>query len=41
MDVLRPLTMEKLATRNIVHRAMPRLVDLALELNLKSGRERI
>jgi len=38
MDTFNPVATEKLATRNMVHRAMPQLVDLALELNLKSGR---
>jgi hypothetical protein len=38
MDTFRPLETEKLATKNMVHNAMPQLVDLALELNLNSGR---
>jgi hypothetical protein len=33
--------MEKLATMNMVQSAMPRLVDLARDPNLNSGRERI
>jgi len=41
MDVLSPAAMEKLATMNIVHRAIPQLVDHARLLNLNSGRERI
>jgi hypothetical protein len=41
MDVRRPEAIEKLATMNIVHSAIPQLVDLALLPNLNSGRERI
>ncbi|HIJ17892.1 MAG TPA: hypothetical protein HA364_08980, partial [Thermoplasmata archaeon] len=41
IDVLSPAAMEKLATMNIVHRAIPQLVDRARLLNLNSGRERI
>jgi hypothetical protein len=41
IEVLRPPTTEKLATMNMVQRAMPRLVDLARGPNLNNGRERI
>jgi hypothetical protein len=41
VDVLRPSATEKLATMNMVHSAMPRLVDLARGPNLNRSRERI
>jgi hypothetical protein len=41
MDDCSPDATEKLATMNIVHRAIIQLVDLALEVYLNRGRERI
>ena len=41
VDVLMPSTTEKLATMNIVHKAMPQLVERALGPNLKRGSPRI
>ena len=41
IEVLKPPTIEKLAIMNMVQSAMPRLVDLARDPNLNSGRERI
>jgi len=41
MDDCRPAATEKLATMNIVHRAIIQLVDLALDVYLNSGRGRM
>ena len=41
MDERRPAATEKLATMNIVQRAIAQLVDLALLLYLNNGRNRI